>query len=48
MTETNFPSCKENENERETRQIMIALSRWLDMRRDPSGILFRTSDICNE
>lgn len=48
MTETNFPSCKENENERETRHIMIALSRWIDMRRDPSGILFRTSDICNE
>lgn len=43
--EANFPSCKENENKTETRHIMIALSRRLDMRRDPSGMSFRTSDI---
>lgn len=43
--EANFPSCNENENKTETRHIMIALSRWLDMRRDPSGMSFRTSDI---
>lgn len=48
VMKTNFPSCKENENERETRHIIIAFSRWLDMGRYPSGILFRTSDICNE
>lgn len=46
--ETNFPSCRANENERETRHIMIALSQWLDMRRDPSVIPFKTSATCTE
>lgn len=46
--EINFLSCKENENEREIRYIMIVLFRWFDMCRDLSGILFRIFDKCNE
>lgn len=41
--ETNFPSWRKNENKREARHIMIALSRLLDMLRDPSFIAFKAS-----
>lgn len=43
VIETNFPSWRKKENKREAIQIMIALSRLLDMLRDPSFIGFKAS-----
>lgn len=43
VIETNFPSWRKKENKRESIHVMIALSRLLDMLRDPSFIGFKAS-----
>lgn len=43
VIETNFPSWRRKENEREAMHIMIALSRLVDMLRDPRFIAFKAS-----